>query len=85
MNVCLFCGESVVPTADGRDLVWADADGATSCTSEGGTGQHYPGRETDLFWRGSEIVDLTGAEPAIDLTEPARVTAVDPTAVHPTN
>jgi hypothetical protein len=75
MNVCLFCGESVAPAAAGRDLAWAAADGATTCTADGGTGPHYPGREADLFWRGSEIVDLTGAEPTIDLTEPVRVSA----------
>jgi hypothetical protein len=75
MNVCLFCGESVVPTAAGRDLVWAAADGVVTCTSEGGTGPHYPGREADLFWRGSEVVDLTDAAPLIDLTAPVRAAA----------
>lgn len=69
MDVCVFCGEAVDPAAAGVDLVWIDAAGSGSCTADGGTGPHYPGREADLFWRGSAIVDLTAAEPVLDLTE----------------
>jgi hypothetical protein len=75
VNVCLFCGESVAPVAAGRDLVWAAADGATMCTADGATGPHYPGREADLFWRGSEVVDLTADEAVLDLTRSVRAGA----------
>jgi hypothetical protein len=68
MDVCVFCGETVVPAAAGDDLVWLDAGGVSTCTADGGTGPHYPGREADLFWRGSEVIDLTGPEPVVELS-----------------
>lgn len=68
MDVCVFCGENVGPAAAGTDLVWLDAGGVGTCTDDGGTGPHYPGREADLFWRGSEVVDLTGPEPVVELS-----------------
>ena len=65
--------ESVAPVNEGRDLVWVDEGGLDTCTDGAGTGSHYPGREADLFWRGSEVVDLTGIEPVVDLTDPVIV------------
>ena len=72
MNVCVFCGEAVVPTPEDGDVVWATADGGRSCTSAGGTGPHYPGREADLFWRGSEVIDLRAEEPVVQVADGAR-------------
>ena len=66
------------PTPEAGDLVWADAGGATTCTADGATGSHYPGREADLFWRGSEVIDLTDDDVVVDLTAPTRVRAIDP-------
>jgi len=74
VDVCVFCGESVAPSTEGGDLIWVDTDGVDTCTAEGGTGPHYPGREVDLFWRGSEVVDLTGPAAVVDLSDrPERV------------
>jgi hypothetical protein len=73
MDVCVFCGELVDPAAARGDLVWLDARGSGTCTADGGTGPHYPGREADLFWRGSAILDLTAADAVLDLTEHAPV------------
>jgi len=67
VDVCVFCGESVEPAADGGVLVWLDASGARTCTADGGTGPHYPGRESDLYWRGSETIDLRGVDEVVDL------------------
>jgi hypothetical protein len=75
MDVCVFCGQSVAPVAEGRDLIWLDDAGQQACTADGGTGPHYPGREADLFWRGSEMVDLTSTDPAVDLTRSYRIDA----------
>jgi len=77
MNVCLFCGRTVVPASADGDVVWADAEGALTCTAEGATGSHYPGHEADLFWRGSEIVDLTDGAEVVDLTASERLKASD--------
>ena len=66
MDVCVFCGEMVDPAAAGADLVRARRPGSGSCTADGGTGPHYPGHEADLFWRGSAMLDLTGAGAVVD-------------------
>lgn len=64
MDVCVFCGQPVSPAAADRDLVWVDDSGLLECSADGGVGPHYPGREADLFWRGS-VIDLTGIEPTV--------------------
>jgi hypothetical protein len=71
----VFCDEALSPVAAGSDLRWSDRAGSTTCTDGGGTGPHYPGREADLFWRGSAILDLTADDAVIDLTQRTRVSS----------
>jgi hypothetical protein len=74
MDVCVFCGQAVSPAAADRDLVWVDESGLLECSADGGVGPHYPGRESDLFWRGSSVIDLTGTEPTV-VVRPRRIPA----------
>ncbi len=74
MDVCVFCGQPVSPAAADRDLVWVDESGFLECRADGGVGPHYPGKEADLFWRGSTVIDLTGTEPTV-VVQPRRIPA----------
>ncbi len=69
MYECLFCTEVIEPVPVGRTLAWASPSGSLVCTTDGVSGQHYPGREAELFWRGSIVVDLTGVEPHLEVTD----------------
>jgi hypothetical protein len=73
MERCVFCRTGVALADRDGDLVWVDATGRATCRSHG-VGAHYPGREADLFWRGSSlppgaVVDLTGPAPVVHLAE----------------
>jgi len=63
MERCLFCDTKVSLVEHEGELSWLDQGGGTSCEA-GGLGAHYPGKEADLFWRGSpvrpeDVIDLT--------------------------
>jgi len=71
MERCLFCDTRVSLVEHQGELAWLDQGGGTSCES-GGLGAHYPGKEADLFWRGSairseDVIDLTGRTPSVQL------------------
>jgi hypothetical protein len=71
MERCVFCQVAVDLVDRGGELVWVDHTGRGTCRSAG-VGAHYPGKEADLFWRGSalppgDVLDLTGPAPVVHL------------------
>jgi hypothetical protein len=71
MERCVFCDTGVSLVEHEGELAWLDQGGGTSCDT-GGLGAHYPGKEADLFWRGSalrseEVIDLTAGASSVQL------------------
>lgn len=88
MERCVFCESTVHLVDTGLDLMWIDGDARTTC-DDAGTAAHYPGREADLFWRGSaqrrdDLIDLTGPVAVVRLVDEAAPLAAAPLPSPPT-